>query len=167
MSSLPPLPRSRLAPLLVGLGAGVLLVGLVGSVRAADTDPVRVLVLTLGGVALHDGLLAPLVVTVAWLGARLLPARLARATGRAAFVSLCLVLVALPALTGAGERADNPSILPRDEWRGLLLALAVVWGVTLLLAVTPRPVRRRRGRRGGPGRVAGAGAERTTGIEPA
>jgi hypothetical protein len=50
-------------------------------------------------------------------------------------VSAVLVLISVPALTGAGRLANNPSILPRDYWAGRGQALAAPWIVAAGLAL--------------------------------
>jgi hypothetical protein len=56
-----------------------------------------------------------------------------------------VVIVALPALIGAGRSADLPSALPRNYVQGLAIALGSIWAVALVLVVA-RTVRRRKGK---------------------
>lgn len=87
-----------------------------------------------GSALLHDLVVAPLWIGLGWLSVQLLPrpARPAAVVGGA--VAGSLLLVALPFLLGPGSRPDNPSFLPHDIGRNLLLidlavlAAAAVWG---------------------------------------
>lgn len=87
-----------------------------------------------GSALLHDLVLAPLWIGLGWLAARLLPrpARPAAVVGVA--VAGVLTLVTLPFLLGPGASPDNPSFLPHDTGRNLVLivlavlAAAAVWG---------------------------------------
>jgi hypothetical protein len=91
--------------------------------------PVTVVWWLAGAVALHDGLLVPLVLGI---GALLRP----RGALRAGLVTAaCVTLVALPVLVA--PPAANPTVRPLDYPRGLLVALAAVavatavaWGWT-------------------------------------
>lgn len=97
----------------------------------------------LGGVFLHDALLAPAVLAAGWFLRRVVPqpARVFVQTG--AVLSGVVLLVAAPFVLGHGRRADVPSALPLDYGRSLLLILAGIW---LLVAVSAA-VRARRSTR--------------------
>lgn len=86
-------------------------------------------------VVIHDGILAPAVLALGWLGGRLLP----RAVARGAVTVLVLlgptVLVAIPVLGRFGAKPDNPTLLDRDYTLGLLgfAVLCVCAGVAVAL----------------------------------
>lgn len=122
-----PLPPSRLRLPLWLAGGTAAAYGVWGSAFGADTDPARVAVLVVGAALAHDLLLAPVVVAVAWWGRHLLPAPARRWAGGALLVSGALVAVAVPVIGRFGERADDPSLLPRDHGQGLLVVLALIW----------------------------------------
>jgi len=88
-----------------------------------------------GGVAVHDLLLAPLVVVVGVLLARLVPERVRDLVQGGLVVSGTLAALAAPFVLGYGRRADDPSALPLDYGRGLLVTLAAVWAGVLVLGV--------------------------------
>ena len=96
---------------------------------------VEVAVWLAAAVVIHDGILAPAVLGLGWLGGRLLP----RAVARGAVVVLVLlgptVLVAIPVLGRFGEKPDNPTLLDRDYTQGLLVfaILCVCAGVAVAL----------------------------------
>ncbi|WP_236670971.1 hypothetical protein [Streptomyces sp. 7-21] len=107
--------------------------------------PRRVAVWLAGAAVVHDALLAPLVLAVGWLVRRLPAAGVVRG---GLVVAGCAVLVALPALLRPGEPA-NPSVLPLDYPRGLLLVLGVTAAVTCLLWLRAVAVGRRRAAQAG------------------
>ncbi len=99
-----------------------------------------------GGVVLHDGVLAPVVVLVCAVGTALSPPAF-RAPLAAGFVVLATVtLSAVPVLGRFGARADNATLLDRDYGVGwLLLAAAVLAGVVIggvIASARPSGVRR-------------------------
>ena len=100
------------------------------------------------GVVLHDALLAPLVIALAALGARLLP-RPARAPATVGLVVLgSVTLLAVPVLGRFGARADNVTLLDRSYTAGWLLLA----GLVLTSVVVATVVRARRRSTGAEGR---------------
>ena len=96
---------------------------------------VEVVLWLAAAVVIHDGILAPAVLALGWLGGRLLP----RAVARGAVTVLVLlgptVLVAIPVLGRFGAKPDNPTLLDRDYTLGLLTfaVLCVCAGVAVAL----------------------------------
>ena len=89
-----------------------------------------------GAVAVHDLLIAPLVIVVGIVLARLVTARLRPYVISGLFVSGVVLLVGIPLVLGKGLRSDNPSIHPLDYTRGLVVTLAGVWiGVVVVALV--------------------------------
>jgi hypothetical protein len=129
--------------LLVAAGVVLIGVGLRGSAFAPDTAPVRVAVLLVLAVVLHDLVLAPAVVAVGAV-LRHVPGRVRGVLQAAGLVGGSVVLVAVPVLVGAGRRADNASVLPRDYVSGLWLVLLVVVATAALLGVLSAVRERRR-----------------------
>lgn len=131
---------------LTTLGLAMLAFGVLGLLRHADeTRPLDALTFLLGGLVLHDGLWAPVVMVGGVVLARVVPRRFRPTVQGALLVSAALTLVAIPPWTGRGRLANNASILPQDYGAGLLTALAVVWAVAAVLlvraAVRPEPPR--------------------------
>jgi hypothetical protein len=79
----------------------------------------------------HDLFLLPIATAVGVLLVRVVPAW-ARAWVQAGLVlSAILTVIAIPLLLGVGRVADDPSRLPLDYPRGLLIVLSAIW-VTVL-----------------------------------
>jgi hypothetical protein len=92
-----------------------------------------------GGVAAHDGVLAPATVVLVVIGARVLPVWL-RGPVAAGFLVLGTVSVsAIPVLGRFGARPDNPTLLDRNYVAGWLVFAALV-----VVAVAAAAWRRRR-----------------------
>ncbi|PKW26889.1 hypothetical protein [Phycicoccus duodecadis] len=120
----------------VALGSVGLVALAWGMVLLADLGPrlPAVLVWAVGGIVLHDGVLAPLVVVLGALAASRAPAWL-----RAPLVGLLVVLgpltlVAVPVLGRFGARYDNPTLLDRPYWSGYLAVVALAVVVTAVVA---------------------------------
>lgn len=108
-------------PLAVGLVVGVACTA-VGVAAAVDTSKPLVLARWMVGLTVaHDLVLAPLVL-LAGVGTRRRPW-----LAGGLLVSGVVALVAFPVVRGYGRLPGNPSLLPRDYTRGLLLTLGVVW----------------------------------------
>ena len=138
-----PPPLSPWRYLLYAVGAAMVGYGVWGQLYGEDTKPFRVAVLVVVAALVHDLVLAPAVLVLAVLMRRLLPRWVHPKLQAAAFVSFCLVLIAIPGLGRYGAREDNPSVLPRNYTEGLELALAVVILGALVTAAMSK-VRRRR-----------------------
>ncbi|MBT2542730.1 hypothetical protein J7E99_18935 [Streptomyces sp. ISL-44] len=109
------------------IGAGLLGYGLVllfGGGQFAD-----VAIWLAGAVALHDGIIAPLVLAA---GLLLAGVRASRTVRSALIVAGSLTVVALPVLLRPGAR-NNSSVLPLDYPRNWLLSLAAVVLLAALL----------------------------------
>lgn len=126
-----------------GVRGGFILLGTVGMAYGAWLllsrqdlgQVVEVMIWLAAAVVIHDGILAPAVLALGWLGGRLLP----RAVARGAVTVLMLLgpvtLVAIPVLGRFGAKPDNPTLLDRDYVQGLLVfaILCVCAGVAVAL----------------------------------
>lgn len=109
------------------LGVGLIVAGLVGLVM--DSNP-EGWALWFGGVlVVHDAVLVPVV-----LVAGVLVSRADRWVRAALIVAGTVLLATLPTVLAWGRRPDNPSILPLDYGRNLLL----VMGFLAVVALAPR-----------------------------
>jgi len=116
-------------------GVVLMLVGVYHLLGTDLSDLVDLAVWLAGGVLLHDAVVAPLVVLLAFLVLPRLPAS-SRAPAVAGFVVLgSVTLLAIPAIGQFGARADVPSLLNRPYgvlWLGFAaLVLAVVVAAAL------------------------------------
>jgi hypothetical protein len=130
---------------LASIGVAVMGYAVLGAARTPSIMPIRQLRFAAVLLIAHDAALLPLFLLAGALVRRLVPAG-SRAVVQAGLIcSAALTVVAFPLVSGRGRLADNPSALPRDYPRGLLVTLALVWlAVAVTLAV--RAVRSRRGR---------------------
>ena len=138
-----------MSPGRLALGAAGVLAGLYGLLRLWRTGLDNVLAAgqwLVGGVVVHDALLAPLVVVAGVLAVRLVPAAARAWVAAAAVVVGTLTVTAVPVLGRFGARPDNPTLLPREYVRNWLLLVAAVLVGTALVALVER-ARRGRGDR--------------------
>ncbi len=92
----------------------------------------------LGGLLVHDFLVAPIVFTVGKALRRVVAGRYRAAITAALVVSAFFVVVSIPFLGRFGMRADNATVLPRNYTTGLLVMLAIVWTFTAATIVWTR-----------------------------
>ncbi|MBW8736426.1 MAG: hypothetical protein JF621_04560 [Streptomyces turgidiscabies] len=121
--------------------AGLALMGVGVSLLTDLRELPDVLVWLGGAIALHDVLIAPVVLLV---GFTLVRGGVRGPVRGALLVAGALTAVALPVLLRPGKKA-NPSVLPLDYPRNWLVALAVVASVTAVW-LAGRKVRDRRRR---------------------
>ena len=81
----------------------------------------------------HDAILAPIAFSLCWAGARLQPARTRPWAAGAIFACGAAFLVTLPALVQAG-RDPNPTVLPLDYGRNIVVVILLVIGITIAAA---------------------------------
>ena len=95
----------------------------------------------IGGLILHDGLLAPVVIGVSVATVFLVGSRVRPVVQGTLYVVACAVAISIPVLTGQGRNPGNPSILPRDYWRDLAIVVGVIalCGAALALRRLRRP----------------------------
>ncbi|MGH3727682.1 MAG: hypothetical protein ACRDTU_02900 [Micromonosporaceae bacterium] len=105
-------------------------------------DAVRYAGFVAAGLLGHDLVVAPVGLLIGGLVARWSRPGLRGPLAGGLFVSVAVTLIALPLALGYGARPDDPSALPLNYGRGLLLTLAGVW---IAVAVTAglRVARRR------------------------
>jgi hypothetical protein len=125
-------------------GLGLIGYGAYGLVTAPGTDPGPQALAMLAFVLGHDLVLIPVATVGGLLALRVAPPW-ARAPAQAALlVTLALTVVAVPFLVKAGSFPENPSLLPLDYRRGLLIAAGVTWLVAAGVALGIRHRSRRR-----------------------
>lgn len=134
----------------VAIGALGLAMGAFGALRFLQLDVADILNAVLwlaGGVLVHDALIAPLTIALAFLAARVLPVR-ARAGVAVGFIVIATVTItAVPVLAKLGERPDNPTLLDRNYLAGWLVFVVLVVAVIALSGPVSARLRRGRGER--------------------
>lgn len=115
-------------PLLIGIAAGVpfLAVGVYQMV-SRDLDIAGIVTWMAAGVVLHDFVLVPVVFAVGAIVRRRTRGGSLAPLEAALIASGILILFSVPALSGKGVSAADPSRLPGDYPVGLAVLLAVVW----------------------------------------
>lgn len=91
-----------------------------------------------GAAILHDAVLAPAVIVTGWLLGRGVPRRARAPLTAGLVVAGAILLYSVPALLGDGAEAADPSKLPNDESRNVVLVLLAVVVVTALIVVVRR-----------------------------
>jgi hypothetical protein len=121
-------------------GLGAVLYGVYGILTAGSRVPLDSwLTWFVGSALLHDLVIAPIWIGLGWIGARVLPRAARPAAVVGAAVAGVLTLIAVPFVFGDGADPLNPSFLPRDYGRNLLLlvagvlTVAAIWGTTAAL----------------------------------
>jgi hypothetical protein len=112
----------------LAVGWSVIAFGIVDLVRHADaTNPPGLARWVLGGLLVHDLLLAP-VVAIALVGIQRWTRPPWRGPVTAALATTALVvLFAFPLLRGYGRRPANPSALPRDYVVATVCIIGAIW----------------------------------------
>jgi hypothetical protein len=121
---------TRGAILILGVTAGAY-----GALRLSDLgwDNTRAtLVWLLGGVVLHDGVIAPLTIGAAAVALRFLPRDRLAPFAVGLVVLAPVTLLAVPVLGRFGARADNPTLLDRPYWLGWSLLVTLVVAAILV-----------------------------------
>ncbi|MEU9305855.1 hypothetical protein [Streptomyces sp. NPDC048269] len=121
-------------------GFGLLVMAFGGSLVVREPEPWRIVLWLAGGVLVHDGLIAPLLIAIAALTAAA-GLRLRGVPRAALIVAGSLTAVALPPLLRPGGVA-NATVLPLDYLRNWLLAMAALAVITAGYAGTRACVRR-------------------------
>jgi hypothetical protein len=117
------------------IGSGVMVFGVLGLFHSASrTHPGQWVRWWLGGLVVHDLIVAPLVIA---FGAFMIGRARGwwRAPLQGGLIATGIVtLVAWPFLRGYGLNPDNPSVLPGNYAWGLAGTLAIIWSITAVIA---------------------------------
>jgi hypothetical protein len=129
--------------LVIGVGImAVAVVGMLDNVWLQDR-PLVVARWVIATALVHDLVLAPMVTVAALVVARFLHPPWRGPVSAALVLSALLVGFSYPLLRGFGRRESNPSILPLDYQRNVVVLLVTVW-VVAAVVVGVRIVRDRR-----------------------
>jgi len=102
-----------------------------------------------GGVVLHDAVLAPVTIAAAFVAARFVSPRRLVPWVVAAIVLAPVTILSVPVLGRFGARPSEPSLLDRHYWLGWCALVAVV-GVAILVGTLARRAGVRPSTREGP-----------------
>lgn len=87
-----------------------------------------------GGVVLHDGILAPLTVGLGVLASRVLPGHLRAVAGVAFLIWATLTVAFFNVLSGQGGKPDNATVLHRPYVLSWLVMTGVIAGAAVIAA---------------------------------
>lgn len=119
---------------------GVMVYGLVGALGLERDDQVRALLWLLGGLVVHDLIFMP----VLFAGGKLLqrvPRRPRVALKASSIIFGSVLLTTLPTWLARGRDMTEPSLLPQDYSKNLLIVLVlagIFYLLTLLYRTSPR-----------------------------
>ena len=125
----------------VVLGVLGVAIGAFGALELASTGMANIVaasVWLLGGVLVHDGVLAPATMAVAALGASVLPRWMRPAAAAAVVVLGTVTIMAIPVLGRFGARADNSTLLDRPYLLGWLVVAGLVLACASISAFVAR-----------------------------
>jgi hypothetical protein len=136
-----PVPRrGRTFWIGTAVGWGLILYGLRGALHhSVDTRPAQLARFWIGGALAHDLLLAPAVLGIGIVLARIVSRR-RRTIQQALIICGPLALFAYPEIRGYGHGLRNPTSLPHNYTANLVL---VAGAVIVVLAVSAAAARRR------------------------
>ena len=121
------------------IGGAVMAFGIRGALADLGPDnPFKLATWVVGLDLAHDLLLAPAVVIIGLLLARVVPAPARGPLRAAAGLSGIVVLFSIPLITAWGRRAGNSSTLPLNYAHSVLIVLAAMWIVAGAVIVMRR-----------------------------
>ncbi|MBP7972993.1 MAG: hypothetical protein WBB44_06385 [Candidatus Nanopelagicales bacterium] len=120
------------------IAAGLLLLAL-GAYNLLDQVPLKafpnLIVWLAAGVVIHDVVIAAGVATIGWAISRAVPARFRAPVQGGLIVAGVVAIMAIPVVIGAGRTPTNPSLLPLDYGRNLVIVLVVIAVLTALFSL--------------------------------
>jgi hypothetical protein len=133
-----------------GTGLAMMAFAVVSAVAGSSFKAGRHLLLLVGVLLVHDGIVLPVFVAIGALVHQLVPMRHRALLYSGLIATAAVTFVALPFVLGFGRTPDLPSALPRNYLGGYLLLLAIIWAVVAvrlsakrLAHIRPRLRRRR------------------------
>lgn len=126
--------KTRIALIVAGL-----VLFAIGAYALVDQVPLEAfpnLILWLAaGVVVHDVVIAAVVATVGWAVSRAVPARFRPTVQGGLIVAGVVAIMSIPVVIGAGRTPGNPSLLPLDYGRNLVIVLVVIGALTALFSL--------------------------------
>jgi hypothetical protein len=121
---------------MVAIGLGFLGIGAYALLSQVALNTLPNLFLWLvGGLFLHDAILAPIVAIIGFFLSKSLAEGTRHIVEGGLIVAGVISLIALPVVISGGKTESNPSLLPLDYSRNLLVALVIIGALTGLLVV--------------------------------
>lgn len=121
----------------IAFAASGIALGLFGVFRLVTEIPVGHLVVLaiwmVAAVAIHDGLLSPLVVSVGWALGRFVPPRPRRYLQGGLISGALITVVAIPLILRSGDAPPSKALLRQNFGGNLTLLLGIVAALSLLL----------------------------------
>ncbi len=121
----------------IAFAASGIALGLFGVLRLVTEVPVGHLVVLaiwmVAAVAIHDGLLSPLVVSVGWALGRFVPPGPRRYLQGALISGALITVVAIPLILRSGDAPPSKALLRQNFGGNLTILLGIVAAVSLLL----------------------------------
>lgn len=118
-----------ISPVRIVAGAAGVLAGLYGVYRLHDlgwANTRAMLTWLVGGIVLHDGVLAGVTIGLALLGIRVMGHDRLTPWAVGLVILAPVTLLSIPELGRFGARPDNPSLLDRNYWAGWWVMVALV-----------------------------------------
>lgn len=132
------------------VGAAVMAFGLWGLwANAGRTHPADFARWFVGAALAHDLVVAPVVLGVGAMLTRVVHGRVRAAVQAALAITAVLVVTTFPFWRGYGRAGGNPTVLPLDYARGLVIVCGAVWAGAALWALGGRRRAQRIVREGG------------------
>ncbi len=100
-----------------------------------DTRPAQLARFVVGGALIHDLLVAPVVILLAFGLAKGVRGRSRSVVQAALVITAALALFSYPLVRAYGKAAHNPTSLPRNYAANLAIVLGVVWAVAAVVAI--------------------------------
>jgi hypothetical protein len=144
---------TALRAILIAAGAAIAGFGVSLLVDRGQPNLIATVKWLVGGVVVHDGILGPATIAIAFLGGRLLRGRVPAPAIVGGIVLTTVSVVAIPVLGRFGQRPDNSTLLDGSYAVGWL----VFAGLTLLLVAAALVRGRRTSRQPGEGGGDGTG----------
>jgi len=86
------------------------------------------------GVALHDVVIALAVASIGFVVAKTIPRRVRGIVQGGLIVAAAVALMSIPVVLGKAKTPLNPSILPLDYPRNLMIIIGIVFAITAVVA---------------------------------
>ena len=87
----------------------------------------------IGALVIHDGILSPLIVSLSWVLAKVIPPRARRYVQLALIMSAIVTVIAIPMIYRRGHQPQVKAILQQNFGGNLTVLIGIIAAVSLLL----------------------------------